>query len=119
MSALRYREVPPPADLRWAVECLWFAEGPGGGTERVVPDGCPELVVQLRGSMHAGGWAQLAAELEREFRRHAGLPPATLLESLGPLARAFVAPDRLRKLLGVGSVQDGRCPSGARFRATS
>jgi AraC-like DNA-binding protein len=54
MSALRYHEVSPPADLRWAVECFWFAEGPSGGTERIVPDGCPELVVQLGGLMHAG-----------------------------------------------------------------
>ena len=280
MSALRYREVPPPADLRWAVECFWFAEGPAGGVERIVPDGCPELVVQLGGSMRAGdegrelraqpralvvgqrsrallvsagsdfrtvavrlrpsalgrvlhddadrltdgwgsledlfgregctlvarlegaatdaercsllaaflrrrvdgaphlpadgaveavrrargritvhalraatgasertleraflrevglpartlaavlrvqaalllrdaepSWARLAAELDyvdqphltREFRRVAGLPPRALLEALGPLARAFVDPGRLRELLGVGSVQD-------------
>jgi AraC-like DNA-binding protein len=59
-------------------------------------------------------WATLAAELEyvdqphliREFRRVAGLPPRALLEALGPLARAFVDPGRLRELLGVGSVQD-------------
>jgi AraC-like DNA-binding protein len=54
VSALRYREVPPSPDLRWAVECFWFAEGPAGGVERIVPDGCPELVVQLGGSMRAG-----------------------------------------------------------------
>ena len=54
MSALRYREVQPPADLRSAVECLWFAEGPEEGTERIVPDGCPELVVQLGGEIRAG-----------------------------------------------------------------
>jgi AraC-like DNA-binding protein len=282
MNALLYREVSPPADLQWAVECFWFAEGPAGGTERIVPDGCPELMVQLGGSMRAGdegrelrtqprallvgqrsrallvspgaafrtvavrlrpatlgrllhddahrltdgwssleelfgqegrallarledaagdterlavlvaflrrrlegahprpavdgavealrrargrttvralrdatgstertlersflrevgvsprtlaavlrvqaalllhdagpSWAQLAAELEyvdqphltREFRQVAGLPPGALVEALGPLARAFVAPERLRELLGVGSVQDG------------
>ncbi|HEY1333907.1 MAG TPA: DUF6597 domain-containing transcriptional factor [Myxococcaceae bacterium] len=54
MSALRYREVPPTPDLGWAVECFWFAEGPARGVERIVPDGCPELVVQLGGSMRAG-----------------------------------------------------------------
>lgn len=54
MTALRYHEVPPPPDLAWAVECFWFAEGPAGGTERIVPDGCPELVVQLGGAIRAG-----------------------------------------------------------------
>jgi AraC-like DNA-binding protein len=58
VSPLCYREVPPPSDLRWAVECLWFAEGPAGGTERIVPDGCPELVVQLGDSMRAGDEGQ-------------------------------------------------------------
>ncbi len=282
MTALRYRELQPPADLRWAVECLWFAEGPEGRVERIVPDGCPELVVQLGGQIRAGeegeelreqpralvvgqrtrallvapasafrtvavrlrpsalgrvlhddahrltdrwcslddlfgqegrtllarvedaatdsercavlarflrrrlerarpalpadgaveavrrargritvralreatgasertleraflrevglsprrlaavlrvqaalllrdeesSWAQLAAELAyvdqphltREFRRIAGLPPAALVEALGPLARAFADPRRLREMLGVGIVQDG------------
>jgi AraC-like DNA-binding protein len=54
VSAFRYREVPPPADLRWAVECLWLAQGPAGESERIVPDGCPELVLQLGGSIRAG-----------------------------------------------------------------
>ena len=58
MSALRYREVPPPADLRWAVECLWFAEGEAEGEERIIPDGCPELVVQLGAEVRAGDQGQ-------------------------------------------------------------
>ena len=53
MSPLRYHESPPPPDLAWAVQCFWEAEGPAGGTERIVPDGCPELVVQLGGTMLA------------------------------------------------------------------
>lgn len=282
MSPFRYHEIPPAPDLAWAVECFWFAEGDGGGSERIVPDGCPELVVQLGDEMlagddaeplraqprallvgqrsrallvsprgpfctvavrlrpgalgavvrdHAGAlthrwasleelfgakarllvdqlghhpddggrmatlerfvrarlagartierldralaairstrgrisvralrvaadaserwlertflrevglaprtlsavlrvqsallrreslpsWASLAAELgyfdqphlTREFKRYAGLPPAALLEALGPLARAFSEPERLRTLLDVGSMQDG------------
>ena len=70
-------------------------------------------------------WAQLAAELKyvdqphltREFRRYAGLPPAALLEALGPLARAFVAPGRLRALLGVGFIQDQTPTASAGSRA--
>ncbi|MGZ3444460.1 MAG: AraC family transcriptional regulator [Myxococcaceae bacterium] len=53
MSDFRYEERPPPLDLQWAVECFWEAEGPAGGVERIVPDGCPELVVQLGGTMLA------------------------------------------------------------------
>ena len=49
-----YQELAPPPDLAAAVECFWFASGPGGGVEHIVPDGCPELVVQLRGTMRAG-----------------------------------------------------------------
>ncbi len=53
MSGFRYQEHPPPPDLAWAVECFWEAEGPAGGVERIVPDGRPELVVQLGGTMLA------------------------------------------------------------------
>jgi len=80
MTALRYREVAPPADLAWAVECLWFAEGAAGGTERIVPDGCPELVVQLGGAIRAGD----------EARALRAQPRALLVgQRSGPL---FVAP---------------------------
>ncbi|HZJ52796.1 MAG TPA: AraC family transcriptional regulator [Myxococcaceae bacterium] len=58
MTALHYREVAPPTDLQWAIECFWFADGPAEGTERIVPDGCPELVIQLCGSMRAGDEGQ-------------------------------------------------------------
>jgi hypothetical protein len=53
VSSFRYQEHPPPPDLAWAVECFWEAEGPAGGVERIVPDGRPELVVQLGGAMLA------------------------------------------------------------------
>jgi methylphosphotriester-DNA--protein-cysteine methyltransferase len=49
-----YQELAPPPDLAAVVECFWFASGPGGGVEHIVPDGCPELVVQLGASMRAG-----------------------------------------------------------------
>src|SRR5689334_19295910 len=89
MTLLSYREVPPPADLAWAVECLWFADGPGGGTERIVPDGCPELVLQLGGSVRAG-------DEERELR----IQPRALL--VGQRSRAlFVAPQTAFRTVSV------------------
>lgn len=44
---MRYQEqrLPPPLDA--LVECVWTAESDGGsGFEAIVPDGCPELIVQ-------------------------------------------------------------------------
>jgi len=78
-----YQELAPPLDLATVVECFWFASGPGGGVEHVVPDGCPELVVQLRGTMRAGGEdAALVAQ-----------PRALLVGSRGrPLRVAPTAP---------------------------
>lgn len=52
--AFRYQELAPPVDLEAVVECFWFASGPPGGVEHIVPDGCPELVVQLGAAMRAG-----------------------------------------------------------------
>jgi len=47
---VRYGELrlPPPLD-RW-VECVWTAESPAvaeAGFDTIVPDGCPELILQL------------------------------------------------------------------------
>jgi AraC-like DNA-binding protein len=47
---VRYREqpLPPPLD-RW-VECVWTVEAPRAptaGFDTIVPDGCPELILQL------------------------------------------------------------------------
>jgi AraC-like DNA-binding protein len=53
-EAFHYQELAPPADLAMVVECFWFASGPAGGVEHIVPDGCPELVVQLGAAMRAG-----------------------------------------------------------------
>ena len=48
---LRYVEQRPRAELRPQVECLWLVSDPrprrGRPPERVVPDGCPELIVHL------------------------------------------------------------------------
>lgn len=50
---MRYREVPPPPSLRPWVRCFWVLEGEcaPGDVERVLPDGCPELVVHYGAPM--------------------------------------------------------------------
>ena len=116
MSALRYREVPPPADLRWAVECFWVAEGPAGGTERVVPDGCPELVIQLGGPVRAGDeGAELRAQpralvvgqRSRALLVSPGSTFRTVAVRLRPSALGRVLHDDAHRLTdGWGSLED-------------
>jgi AraC-like DNA-binding protein len=116
VSALRYREVPPPPDLRWAVECFWFAEGPAGGVERIVPDGCPELVVQLGGSMRAGDEgrqlraqprALVVGQRSRALLVSAGSDFRTVAVRLRPSALGRVLHDDAHRLTdGWGSLED-------------
>ena len=48
---LEYHEEPPRAALRQVLECVWEVRDPRARQERpadrVVPDGCPELIVHL------------------------------------------------------------------------
>lgn len=45
----RYEERPPPEALRPFIRCLWTyaAPEPSGEVQRIAPDGCPELVIDL------------------------------------------------------------------------
>jgi AraC-like DNA-binding protein len=60
---LQYREHALPPPLSAFVECVWFLRATRNGApgsaaapapERIVPDGCPELVVQLADPCRAG-----------------------------------------------------------------
>ena len=79
--SLRYEEHPLPRPLSRFVECVWFLRAPRGAApatpERVVPDGCPELVVQLAGPIRAGRPGQTRAR-----------QPAALL--VGPLSSSLL-----------------------------
>lgn len=46
---MRYRVAPAGAGLDDLLECLWFLDGDGGEmpSQRVLPDGCPELIFHL------------------------------------------------------------------------
>jgi AraC-like DNA-binding protein len=48
---MQYREYPVPAPLDAVVECVWFLRAAGGhggeALQRVLPDGCMELIVHL------------------------------------------------------------------------
>jgi len=47
-SVVRYTETRPASDLCRYVRCYWRLESPSAGrAERIVPDGCPEIVFNL------------------------------------------------------------------------
>ena len=88
----RYSELPLAAPLSRFVECVWFLESDAAVSsppERVVPDGCPELVVQLADPCRAG---RPGAPLRAQA-------PALLV---GPLTSClFVAPSGRLATMGV------------------
>jgi len=90
MAALRYVEHRPCAALRSHVECLWLVSDarprPERAPERIVPDGCPELIVHLLDPFSrqiAGRWVPqgrvfLAGTLTRPWLLRAGRRIRTL-----------------------------------------
>jgi len=44
-----YREIDPPPDLAPFVECFWISEAPVDGCQRILPDGCIDLLFYSRG----------------------------------------------------------------------
>jgi AraC-like DNA-binding protein len=48
---MRYSEIPPKPPLDKFVECFWTLDGdgpsPGGSPERILPDGCVELILNF------------------------------------------------------------------------
>jgi len=52
---MRYLELAPAPALRPLIRCYWFLSGSGGGgSEPALPDGSPELIVNLAAPMEAG-----------------------------------------------------------------
>jgi methylphosphotriester-DNA--protein-cysteine methyltransferase len=82
--SLRYAQRRPVAPLRALIECLWTITGPPASSprapERIVPDGCPELIVHLGdpfARLVGGRWvvqprAFLAGTLSRPWLLRAG-----------------------------------------------
>ena len=103
MAGLRYVEHRPRPELRPHVECLWLAAGPRARRrepERVVPDGCPELIVHLADcfARERGGRfvvqprAFLAGTLTRPWLLRAGRRVLTLGVRFRPGAVTAVLP---------------------------
>ena len=86
---MRYHERRPVQALAPFVECVWFAEGDGRNApvETIVPDGCPELIVQIgepfRQWRPAGAERQPRAFLVGELTRALRVQPAGRVSTMG------------------------------------
>lgn len=89
---MRYEEFHPPEPLSKLVKCVWIMESTAGGSdkhERIVPDGCTEIVFNL-----ADPFEQLCADGSRERQ------PLTLL--VGQMQRpVLIGPTGRVHLLGI------------------
>jgi AraC-like DNA-binding protein len=97
-----YHQHSLPSPLSRRVECVWFlrADRPRGGAEpeRIVPDGCAELIVQLGASCRAARQGEPLA-----------LQPRALL--VGPMTGSlFVAPTGAVSTMGIRFRPGGLAP---------
>ncbi len=81
-----YREhrVPPPLDA--FVECVWFLRASGAdtqATQRVLPDGCIELIVHLGDAFCANGSIQPASLVVGMLTRPIRLQSPTIAKTVG------------------------------------
>ena len=87
----RELRLSPPLDA-W-VECVWFLTSTRAGDQagppeqRILPDGCVELVCHFDQS-----------HLIHDYAAFAGETPASLLAAEGELSRYFTSPQRLAAL---------------------
>jgi methylphosphotriester-DNA--protein-cysteine methyltransferase len=84
-----YHELRPVPALGQFVECFWFAEGEGRNApiETIVPDGCPELILQLgepfRQWRPSGAERQPTAFLVGEMTRALRVQPEGRVGTMG------------------------------------
>ena len=105
---VRYRELSPPPHLATTVRCFWILEdldaAPGGPAERVLPDGCPEIVVHYGQPMRvAPGTGPLRTQARAvaggQLRRALHLAPDGPIGALGARLHPWAAGALLRERL--------------------
>jgi AraC-like DNA-binding protein len=109
MSPIRYREYAPTPRLRSILECVWMVWDSRSRTarpaDRVIPDGCPELIVHLGDAFHrriGARWirqprAFLAGTLTRPWWIRGGRRMRTLGVRFRPGAVTAVFPIRMAR----------------------
>jgi len=108
---VRYRELLPPPHLAKTVRCFWVLEdldaAPGRPAERVLPDGCPEIVVHYGQPMRAApgtgplrtqARAVAAGQLLRALHLAPDGPIGVLGARLHPWAAGALLRERLDRL---------------------
>jgi AraC-like DNA-binding protein len=115
----RYAEFEPPASLRPFVRVIWTyaAPHPTGDVQRIAPDGCPELILDI-GSPYeeqtADGWRlQPPALFAGQMTRPIAIRPVGPVE----LVAVRFEPDGARDWLGgpLAQATDGRLDMTARL----
>ena len=97
---MRYREIPPSGALGRMVECFWTLEGEAGpvaGPERILPDGCIELILNF------------SAEFQQHYNDGPRLQPRNFLvgQMTGPIV---ISPTGRVELLGIRFHPGGTLP---------
>ncbi|HZM01068.1 MAG TPA: DUF6597 domain-containing transcriptional factor, partial [Planctomycetota bacterium] len=108
---MRYRELAPPPDLAAVVRCFWILEdpaaAPGRADERILPDGCPEIVVHYgspmaarrgEGPLERQAGAVVAGQIRGALRLAPGGPMGAVGARLQPWAAARLLRERLDRL---------------------
>jgi AraC-like DNA-binding protein len=120
---VRYREWRPPEPLRPFVRALWMLELDGDGApQRIVPDGHPELIVNLAEPLNAldgGAWrpqprAFLAGQLTGPLLLRSGGAVKALGVSFYPHGAAGLFPQPMHELAGIFAAVEDLAPSLAR-----
>jgi len=95
---LEYAEHEPAPALRPFVRCLWRLRAPaGGGVERVLPDGCPELLFNRADPFAGSAGVQPLVMVVGQIPRHIEIRPTGEVDLLG----IRFEPAGLHALLGV------------------
>ncbi|MBC7897605.1 MAG: hypothetical protein H7066_19455, partial [Cytophagaceae bacterium] len=107
---MNYQEISPPPDLGWFVRCYWTLSASAGERppEPALPDGCPELILNLadpfRAQVGARDVDQPLAMLVGQISRPIAVAPAGRVDLVAVRFRPFGA-----SLLhpGMSTITDG------------
>lgn len=90
---MEYREIAPPPDLQWFVRCYWtLTAAPGTRPpEPALPDGCPELILNLADPFEANGVLQPRVMLVGQITRPLAVAPTGHVDLLAVRLRPFGA----------------------------